>query len=207
MDRNEIPFSRRYNKIRLNKKAVLDIIDVLHKQYSDLNIVAGEYRLSSESELNDIPYQTIYNLNICAYNPYISIDFNKQSASIYIANREDVVALGLLQQINNILDENKVWWLFLVNGWFVGSTFLIWCIFLILDFKSIIPQWLSWITWAIYTISFLCTCLTKKTIIKLNKEPSGVINSLEKYSPQVIIAIISAIFGAVIKWALDKYFG
>jgi hypothetical protein len=125
---------RRQKSLRVTLKPLFlyydDLVEIIHclkEVSSEISINTEEYSLSDIKEIKEINRKVINSIVISSCKPYISVDLDKNSASIYISE-DNALQRGVLEKIRQILAKKtrKLAWLAnssFLSGGTTGASF------------------------------------------------------------------------------------
>lgn len=151
----------------------------------------------------------VYEMDIYSYSPYISIEFRKLGATVYMGE-DDLVSAGVFTKIDKVLTkaQRKLLWLPSSNM-FISAVFGVIIGQLVsrtlpIDANpfKIVPLILA-VLLSIYMIFSFKTALSNYCVIEFLKR-SEKKSFLEKNQDQIVLIAFGAIIGAIITVLLEK---
>lgn len=198
-------YSKPYPMLRLFKQDIEQLLKVFQENCKKVEICAEGYKLDDICEMDKIKKEGIVNFSISGMDPHLSLDLSEHSARLYLSDEDDITLRGLESKIDLILSPRKrrvlsffgsFWMILLLPAMLglaiasfpfreykvQGATLIIFIILLyVLSFKMPFKKY-SLIYWADTSLAH--------GFFRKNKE-------------NILIAIISAFFGAVITVAVS----
>jgi hypothetical protein len=201
--------SKDYPPVKLYFEDLVEIELVLNKISTEFQIQAADYSFDSIEELvTNIGKRELAEMEIRTINPYVSISFKRFYTRLYVASSEFDSA-GLFYKLDYILKRTRR------RLWFLYSNYSIWALFIIsvtssltslsinLSFMSIpfgktASTALSLFGCACAALLIWITYITNhhSTIFLISRYTQGSFWIRKK--DDILLAIISAIFGAIL---------
>lgn len=88
--------------VRLYLDDVEQLFNILKKRAKSVNIETEKYELDDVAHLKEIKSDKIHKLTLSSSNPYISIDFESDSARVYISE-DTTLNRGILSEIEDVI--------------------------------------------------------------------------------------------------------
>ena len=206
MKRKEKPSSVEIPPVRLFLEDLEEIEEVYKKYCKELKIETEDFEFDSVEELKNIGKDKLNSLSFNSHDPYISVNFSPSNARIY-SSEPDPKSVGIVAILKNILDKRLTPLRHLISKWVLIILNILLFIsvmaFLILkdlnenmNIIAIIPLsfFIFWILWMMWGWRF---DIKKHSVIYL-KNRSSKKNFFSRKKDDIILAIISSIFGCLL---------
>jgi len=126
------PLTKDLPPIKLYLDDLEAIFYVLEQKVKGIDITTEDYKLEDIKQLKSLEIRKIHYLSIRCNDPYMSIEFRGNSASIYFAE-DSTYNRGILSEIEDILNKRKAFlgrffasnWATFVLGGFSGFSFVV----------------------------------------------------------------------------------
>ena len=192
---------KNYPILRLYKSDLEKIFKLFKDHYPEIEIVADGFKLDDFSELSKINKQEIFDFEISAHNPFLSVDFSRNSARIYLSDEDDIKLRGLADKIADILSERKSYLRFFANPWTPNLICLIGFILIFSLSKEVktplylFPFYILFIgLWYFWGIKIA----TKKHSLIYLYDYSSAPSFFKRNKDRILLAILSAAIGGII---------
>ena len=215
MEKVKKSLRKHYPILRLYKSDLEKIFNLFKDNYPEIKIVADGFKLDDFSELSKINKQEIVDFKISADDPEdflgnsISVEFSKDSTTIYLSDEDDIKLRGLAAQIGDILSDRKSYLRFFATFWAPFLSFLILETligFLIKESVALI-QLLTVLLVAMLLVWGSRLDTKKHSLIYLYDDSSAS-SFLKRNKDKILLSAISALMGGiitlVIAWLLKK---
>lgn len=90
--------------VKLYLDDMRNIYDILKNNCKDVTIKTAEYQLSDVDQLKDVSSNEIHELHLVGKDPYISVNLEPNSTSIYV-DEDSTLNVGILSEIKVILSK------------------------------------------------------------------------------------------------------
>lgn len=215
MEKVKKSLRKHYPILRLYKSDLEKIFNLFKDNYPEIEIVADGFKLDDFFELSKINKQEIVDFKISADDPEdflgnsISVEFSKDSTTIYLSDEDDIKLRGLAAQIGDILSDRKSYLRFFATFWAPFLSFLILETligFLIKESVALI-QLLTVLLVAMLLVWGSRLDTKKHSLIYLYDDSSAS-SFLKRNKDKILLSAISALMGGiitlVIAWLLKK---
>jgi hypothetical protein len=181
------------------------IVDLFSEVCARVDVKAGEFKISDRSELNDLaakfPSGRFPDIQIQGDKPYVSVDFRPYSIRAYISE-DSLIQRALITGVREVVTQGKkrkadfgfniLFYVGIAAGtWQLAMKEYVVGLFLIGFSFSIIP--------------LAIRSALRNNVIVHSKGRGEIKSFFERKKDDMVLAIVSAILGAVVSYALTKY--
>jgi hypothetical protein len=206
--RRQKSYRRSYGPVVLWLDDLTEIVTVLMEKSKKVQISTEDYRFGTVDELKEhVGSQTQFALEIDCYDPYVSIDFDRNSVSLYVAAGDQ--AFHLFNEVDGIIARRQrrfrllySWWLLMVASAviIVADYFLFFGAPELEPYVRFIPPLLI-----ICFIGPMFIRWQRVSVIKLQRR-SDAPSFLERNKDKVLMMIIGALITLAIGAVKEKFY-
>jgi hypothetical protein len=202
MERITRTLSRSFKPVRLYLDDIEEIVTIIKEIDAQPKIQVEDFRLDNLEEMTSLKKDMLHEMNISSTRPYISLEMRPSWIRLYISE-DKAESRGIFEKIRTILVSRKRPFTWIIHNSFLYS---VWCILALygvvwgVRLKSIILTAsfaIIFILAIVFTIYGINDQFKRYTII-IPKYKQDSPNFIKRNRDKIIIAIISAIIGAVL---------
>jgi hypothetical protein len=193
--------SKEYLPIKIYIDDIEQIVAIFDENKLKYTIETEQYKYDSLSELIDSAQEKkIKSLEIKTYQPYITVEFQKMWAKLYVSS-DETFTTGIFHKIDTIINKSKRLMPFIYSYYFVWIMNIVIAIEGILNKSGkLFPEyidttistvWLFWLARILYI-----RMVTHSSIQLIKKE--HVTNFFQRKRDDLILSLLSAIVGAIL---------
>jgi hypothetical protein len=196
MRRVDEPISKEYLPLRLFLDDLQEIENILKGPAQSVSIKVRGFEFDSIDEFSkNSGHRKITDLQITCSTPYVSLEFTRFSARLYVGSSDDTAA-GLFHKLDQLLTQSRI------PFWFLHSYYFVWVLNILLPLNTAVvsnePTSTSvslvagaWIFRVLYV-----RLRRHSTVILSNRNERSTFLSRKK--DDLILALISGIIGALL---------
>lgn len=203
MKKREQSLSQEFKPMKLYYEDLEEIYDVFKEHPGEVKFDADTYELENLNEVLDIKKDDFTDFKIYAHNPYVSLDFSKNSIRLYISD-DTPFQRGLFEKLKTVLKKKE--------RYFISSLFSYYAYALLIVVMSTLSYWENrYITYSIGASAAFFYALYTMYVFKwrsiiVPSHRSSRPNFLQRNKDQIILVIISAIIGGLVSLKLPELF-
>lgn len=181
------------------------VIDLFAETCNRIEIKAGEYKISDKSELAELatkfPSGRFLDIQVQGYEPYVSVDFRPYGIRAYISE-DTLIQRAVVAGVREIISEGKK-----IKADF-GFNILFYLGITAGTWQMAMKEYvigLLLVGFSFSTIPLAIRSALRNNVIVHSKGRGEIKSFFERKRDDMALAIVSAILGAVISYALTKY--
>jgi hypothetical protein len=184
---------------------ISEIIDTFAQVCEQIEVSAGEYRITSSTELEMLagkfPDGKFLDLEIRGRGPSVSLDLNAKGARIYISE-DSIVQRGVIAKARELIERGRKFRLkYLVLVAYFGLCFVgVWQTS-DKNYTLAVPAFLAALVFLTKGLDFA----SKITVVVYTKRRVEMKGFFERKKDDIFLAVISAVAGAALAYLVPKY--
>lgn len=195
-------YSEDFKPVTLFLDDLEDIVGIFKEVSNKVEIIADEYKLDDSDEFSKLRKEMVDSLIIRSLEPWISLSIEYVDSNIYL-DQDTALSRGILEKVKEILKRRRRRFSWLSRDNLVGVFFSLFSLVLFfLIYKGISQKSFLYILLGIFDLLFgslfirFCVKLGRNIIyLKRHAESKSF---WKRRKDEIIIAVISAIVGAVV---------
>jgi hypothetical protein len=202
--RKQKSYRRSYGPVVIWLEDLTEITALLKENCKEVQISTADYRFGTVDELKEhVGSQAQFALEIDSGDPYVSIDFDRRTASLYVG--AGAQAAYLFHEIDGIIERRQRRFPMLYRLWFLmACSAALWAVnyffladrtdtisFVLISLQAIFSLWFLW-AWFVV--------LRRTSVVRLQRR-SEARPFFERNRDQLLLLLIGAVMGGLVTFA------